>query len=191
MPITIVFSLVLHLWFFSLLLTVVFFPQFIFVFFILFPAVVSFFISFVCEFITSSFRIGLFAQFIFALIKIILTCFCFIFYNCFISFYMRVDLLFPPNDDCIIVFDLYLWWINKYVWIPCTFTFLLDHIVSDSFQVCYFLSSFLLVVICPFFEQYGISYIIVVLGVNLFYWFYSQILKRKPCPSECLIRTRS
>lgn len=69
---------------------------------------------------------------LFLLYKKMCTCFCFIFYNCFISFYIRLDLLFPFNVDCIIVFDFYIHYIS-YVGIPNTFTFLLNYFSSYSF----------------------------------------------------------
>ena len=104
----IVFFLVLNLVFFSLTTIIFFFIKFIFFFVTISNSVVSFFIHFVYEFIKVSFNIGWFARFIFALIKKYSTCLNFIFYNCFIYFSIKVDLLFPPNDDCIIVLDFYL-----------------------------------------------------------------------------------
>jgi hypothetical protein len=79
----------------------------------------------------------------------------------------------------------------KYVWIPGAFTFLFDHIASNFFEVDYFLVSFFFVVVCSFFKELGISYIIVVLGVNLLCCFDSEIIKGESSSFEGLIGTGS
>lgn len=78
----------------------------------------------------------------------------------------------------------------EYVRIPGAFAFLFDDIISDFFQVDDFLSSFLFIMISSFFQELGISYIIIVLEVDLLCGFDSEIIESKSSSFDGFIGTR-
>ena len=62
---------------------------------------------------------------------------------------------------------------EEYIGIPGAFTFLLNDIVSDFFEVHNFLTSLFFIMISSLFQELGISYIIIVFEVDLLCGFDS------------------
>lgn len=79
----------------------------------------------------------------------------------------------------------------NYVWIPCAFTFLFDNVASDLFEVDYFLASFFFIMVCSLFKELRISYIIVVLEINLLKGFDFEVIETESSSFEGLIGTGS
>jgi hypothetical protein len=79
----------------------------------------------------------------------------------------------------------------NYIWIPGAFTFLLDNVASDLFEIDDFLASFFFIMVCSLFQELRISYIIVVLGINLLKGFDFEFIETESGSLEGLIGTRS